>query len=84
MKITTKQIKGIEIFIATPDEGCYLTQANRNENDEPIISESVHLLSEDSQNNWKDIPIAEGDAIVARWNAEQERKMQEEMNDATR
>lgn len=76
MKITTKQIKGIEIFIATPEEGCYLTQANRNENDEPIMSESVHLLSEDSQHNWKDISIAEGDALVARWQAEQQIKMQ--------
>ena len=80
MKIITKQIKGIEIFIATPEEGCYLTQANRSEDQEPIMSESVHLLSEDSQHNWTDITIAEGDAIVAQWQAEQELKMQQEMN----
>ena len=76
MKMTSKKIRNIEIYVATPEEGCYLTQANRGENEEPIMSDSVHLLSEDSQVNWMDITIAKGDALVAKWRAEQEAKMQ--------
>lgn len=76
MKITSKKIRNIEIYVAIPEEGCYLTQKNREADQEPIMSDSVHLLSEDSQVNWTDITIAEGDALVAKWRAEQEAKMQ--------
>lgn len=69
MKKTIKQIE-----ILTPSEGCYLTKKNRGENDEPIMSSSViNPIVE-----WIDIPIEEGDRIVAEWQAEQERKMREE------
>lgn len=70
----------ITIEVLTPNEGCYLTQANRGENDEPIMSKEVI----NPQIEWVNIPIAEGDAIVARWRAEQQIKMQQEMNNATR
>lgn len=80
-----KTIKQIEIL--TPSEGMYLTQANRSENDEPIMSKKVI----NPQFEWVEIPISEGDAIMAQWHEEQERKMheedarmQEEMTDATR
>ena len=71
----------ITIEVLTPNEGCYLTQANRNENDEPIMSNEVINGKEE---DWVNISIAEGDAIVARWQAEQQIKMQQEMNNATR
>ena len=76
------------INILKPSEGNYLTQANRGENDEPIMS--LQVINGDAD-QWVEIPISEGDAIVAQWQAEQERKMQEEdarmqeeMNNATR
>lgn len=71
----------ITIEVLTPNEGCYLTQANRTEEQEPIMSKEVINGKEE---DWVNIPIAEGDAIVARWQAEQEAKMKEEMNNATR
>lgn len=67
-----KTIKQIEIL--TPSEGYYLTQANRSENDEPIMSKKVI----NPQEEWIEIPIEEGDRIVAEWQAEQDRKMREE------
>lgn len=70
----------ITIEVLTPNEGCYLTQANRGENDEPIMSKEVI----NPQTEWVNIPISEGDRIVAEWQAEQEIKMQQEMNNATR
>lgn len=65
------------INILKPSEGNYLTQANRNENDEPIMSLQVINGNADQ---WVEIPIAEGDALVARWQAEQQIKMQKEIN----
>lgn len=73
--------KIITIEILYPEEGCYLTQANRTEDQEPIMSNEVINGKEE---NWVNISIAEGDALVARWRAEQEIKMQQEMTDATR
>lgn len=78
----------ITIEILTPNEGCYLTQANRTKDQEPTMSNEVINGKEE---DWVNIPISEGDRIVAEWQAEQERKMreedarmQEEMTDATR
>lgn len=77
----------ISIQVLTPSGGMYLTQKNRSANDEPIMSKKVI----NPQFEWVEIPIKEGDRIVAEWQAEQERKMreedarmQEEMNNATR
>lgn len=69
------------INILKPSEGNYLTQANRSENDEPIMS--LQVINGDAD-KWVEIPISEGDALVARWQAEQEIKMQQEINNATR
>ncbi len=73
-----KTIKQIEIL--TPSEGMYLTQKNREADQEPIMSKKVI----NPQCEWIEIPIEGGDAIVAQWRAEQEIKMQQEMNNATR
>lgn len=77
------ETKTISIQVLTPSEGMYLTQANRSENDEPIMSKKVI----NPQFEWVEISIEEGDRIVAKWQAEQEKKireedarMQEEMN----
>lgn len=68
------ETKTISIQVLTPSEGMYLTQAIRNENDEPIMSKKVI----NPQFEWVEISIEEGDRIVAKWQAEQERKMREE------
>lgn len=70
----------ITIEVLTPNEGCYLTQVNRTEDQEPIMSNEVINGKEE---DWVNISIEEGDAIVARWNAEQEIRMQQEINNAT-
>lgn len=84
------QKKQYEFTILTPNEGMYITQVNRGE-DAPVMSKKVILGKNDKPENWIEIPIEEGDAIMAQWQAEQERKMQEEdarmqeeMNNATR
>ena len=61
-------------------EGMYLTKKNRDENQEPLMLKVADLNSAENPDEWTEIPIAEGDAIVARWNAEQEIKMQQDMN----
>jgi co-chaperonin GroES (HSP10) len=66
------------------NEGMYLTKKTLDENQEPLMLKVADLNSAENTDDWTEIPIAEGDAIVARWQAEQELKMQEEMNDATR
>ena len=70
------------VQILTPKEGYYLTQANRAEDEAPIMSEKV--FNPRTASDWKEIAIAEGDAIMAQWRAEQQIKMQQEMNNATR
>ena len=65
-------------------EGMYLTKKNRDENQEPLMLKVADLNSAENPDDWMEIPIAEGDRIVAEWQAEQERKMQAEINDATR
>lgn len=61
-------------------EGMYLTKINRDENQEPLMLKVADLNSAENPDDWTEISVEEGDAIVARWQAEQERKMQEEMN----
>lgn len=65
-------------------EGMYLTKINRDENQEPQMLKVADLNSAENPEDWTEISIEEGDAIVAQWNAEQERKMQQEMSNATR
>ena len=70
----------LEITIIEPQEGYYLTQAKRNTNDAPILSKKVILSKADSPENWKEITELEGDEMLAKFNAEQEKRM----NNATR
>jgi hypothetical protein len=72
-------IEEVTFKTARPEEGMVLLKYGTN--GEPIIARNRVL---NSQGNWQEVTIEEGDAIVARWQAEQELKMQEEMNDATR
>lgn len=65
-------------------EGMYLIKKNRDENQEPLMLKVADLNSAENPDDWTEISISEGDAIVARWNADQEIKMQEEINNATR
>ena len=65
-------------------DGMYLTKKNRDENQEPLMLKVADLNSAENPDDWTEISVKEGDAIVAQWQAEQERKMQQEMNDATR
>lgn len=59
-------------------EGMYLTKKNRDENQEPMMLKVADLNSAENKDDWTEIPIEEGDAIVAQWHEEQERKMREE------
>lgn len=60
-------------------EGMYLTKKNRDENQEPMMLKVADLNSAENPDDWTEISVEEGDAIVARWNVEQEAKMKEEM-----
>lgn len=77
MEISKKQI---ELIALTPSENHYLTRRDRKDNEEVILSNGVILGKTDSPDNWTEIPIAEGDALVARLQAEQQIKMQKEIN----
>lgn len=60
-------------------EGMYLTKKNRDENQEPMMLKVADLNSAENPDDWTEISVEEGDAIVARWNVEQEIKMRQEM-----
>jgi hypothetical protein len=61
-------------------ENMYLTKKNRDEKKEPMMLKVADLNSAENPDDWVEIPIEEGDAIMAQWQAEQEKRMQEEMN----
>lgn len=65
MKQSTINIKVIE-----PSEGYYLTQANRKEDEEVILSEKVILSAKDSPDNWVEIAKEEGEALQKKVTAE--------------
>lgn len=54
----------------TATNGYYLTQANRKENEEVILSKKVILSAIDSPENWVEIPKEEGEALQKRVSAE--------------
>ncbi|MEE1081628.1 MAG: hypothetical protein U0L19_11025 [Bacteroidales bacterium] len=60
----------INIRVIEPSEGYYLTQANRKEYEEVILSEKVILSAKDSPENWVEIPKEEGEALQKRVSAE--------------
>lgn len=72
-------IEEVTFKTARPEQGMVLLKYGAN--GEPMIARNQVL---NSQGNWQEVTIEEGDRIVAEWNAQQERKMQAEMNNATR
>ena len=76
MEISKKQI---EITTLYASEGMYITKVNCDETCTPLMSTKVILGKTDSAENYKEIPIAEGDRIVAEWNAKQEQLMRMEV-----
>ena len=53
----------LNIRIIEPEEGYYLTQANRKEGEEIILSKKVYLSNADAPENWVEISESEGDAL---------------------
>jgi hypothetical protein len=80
MEISKKQI---EITTLYASEGMYLTKINCDETCTPMMTTKVILGRTDSVDNYKEIPIAEGDRIVAEWNAQQEIKMRMEVQNGS-
>ena len=76
MEITKKQI---EITTLYASEGMYLTKIICDETCTPIMATKVILGKTDSVDNYKEIPIEEGDRIVTEWNVQQEIKMRMEV-----
>jgi hypothetical protein len=72
-------IEEVTFKTARPEQGMVLLKYGSN--GEPMIARNQVL---NSQGNWEEVTIEEGDAIMAQWRAEQENRMQAEMNDATR
>lgn len=68
--------EGIKVRVIKPSDGYLLTQANDVEIQNRVFSDKVFLAVTDSPENWREISIAEADAIKA----EQERLANEEMN----
>lgn len=60
----------INIRVIEPSEGYYLTQSNRKDNEEVILSEKVILSAKDSPENWTEIPKEEGEALQKKVSAE--------------
>lgn len=60
----------INIRIIEPSEGYYLTQKNRKDSEEVILSEKVILSAKDSPENWVEIPKEEGEALQKKVAAE--------------
>jgi len=61
-------------------EGMYLTKKTLDENQEPLMLKVADLNGAENPDDWTEISVEEGDALVAQWQAEQEAKMKEEMN----
>lgn len=62
MNLITKEIK---LHYLTPHEGCLLTQAEEVSNDKRIFSNGVWLANKGKESEWRNITIAEADAIKA-------------------
>ena len=55
----------INIRVLEPSDGYYLTKKNRKEGEEIILSNKVILSAKDSEDNWEEISIEEGDRLKA-------------------
>lgn len=67
-------IEEVTFKTARPEQGMVLLKYGTN--GEPIIARNQVL---NSQGEWEEVPIEEGEKILAQWQAEQEIKMREEM-----
>lgn len=63
---------------ARPEQGMVLLKYGTN--GEPLIARNQVL---NSQGDWQEITIEEGDRIVAEWNAQQEIKMRMEVQNGS-
>ena len=55
----------INIRVIEPSDGYYLTKKNRKEGEEIVLSNKVILSAKDSEDNWEEISIEEGDRLKA-------------------
>lgn len=55
----------INIRVIEPSDGYYLTKKNRKDGEEIILSNKVILSAKDSEDNWEEISIEEGDRLKA-------------------
>lgn len=55
----------INIRVIEPSDGYYLTKKNRKEGEEIVLSNKVVLSAKDSEDNWEEISIEEGDRLKA-------------------
>ncbi len=67
-------IEEVTFKTARPEEGMVLLKYGSN--GEPIIARNQVL---NSQGNWQEVTIEEGEKILAEWQAEQEIKMRMEV-----
>lgn len=63
--------------VLTPDEGYMLTQAAETDIENRIVTSQVILAVNDSPSNWREIPKAEAEAILAQ----QEARLQQAVNE---
>lgn len=62
MNIKTIDVK---LHYLTPEKGCCLTQSADVPNEKRIFSEGVWLANKGKESEWKNIPIAEAEYIIA-------------------
>ena len=67
-------IEEVTFKTARPEEGMVLLKYGTN--GEPLIARNQVL---NSQGDWKEVTIEEGEKILAEWNAKQEIKMRMEV-----
>lgn len=67
-------IEEVTFKTARPEQGMVLLKYGTN--GEPLIARKQVL---NSQGDWTEIPIEEGEKIIAEWQAEQEIKMRMEV-----
>ena len=57
------KVKQVNVSIIKPNAGCVLTQSAEVELQNRVFSEEIWLAATDAPENWKDISIAEAEAL---------------------
>ena len=57
------KVKQVNVSILKPNEGCVLTQSADVDLQNRVFSDEIWLAATDSPENWKDISIAEAEAL---------------------